>query len=209
MNKITVIIADDHQIVRQGLRSILDADSRFTVLGEAADGAEAVEQVLQKKPNILLLDVQMPCMSGIEVCQRLKTSAPGTSIMILTAFFDRTLVDACLRAGAKGFLLKSSEDLRIEEQLVNISKGKTALDPDTAHVLVDFLVNRDPLPEIISPRELSILHLMGMGLTNKEISQRLNLSNNTIKGYVKTLMNKMAVRNRAEAVLQGKERGLL
>ena len=209
MEKITLVIADDHRIVRQGLRSILDSDPRFSILGEASNGEEAIEFVLRLRPKILLLDIQMPGMNGIEVCQKLKGSAPDTSILILTAFFDRTLIDACLRAGAKGFLLKSSDDLHLEDQLISISQGKTALDPTAANVLVDFLVKQDPSPEVLSARELKILQLMGLGMTNKEISQQLNLSNNTINGYVKIVLTKMVVRNRAEAVLKGKERGLL
>jgi two-component system response regulator DevR len=209
MNPVRVVLVDDHRIVRQGLRSILDPDPRFEVVGEASNGADALRIVVEQRPDIVLLDLKLPGMGGVELCQRMVQISPKMAVLILTAFIDRNLVDACLRAGARGYLLKDAENLHLREQLLAVAQGHAALDPRAADVLTDYIHQYDPPPEVLTLREMEILRLIAQGLTNKEIGSRLHLSENTVKGYVKDILAKMDVRNRIEAVLRAKERGLL
>jgi two-component system, NarL family, response regulator DevR len=209
MNPIRLVLVDDHRIVRQGLRSILDPDPRFEVVGEAATGADALQIVREQRPDILLLDLKLPDMSGVELCQRLVELNPATAVLILTAFIDRSLVNACLQAGARGYLLKDAENLRLPEQLLSVAQGHAALDPRAADVLAEYVRRREHPPEMLNLREVEILRLIAQGLTTKEIGGQLHLSENTVKGYVKDILAKLGVHNRIEAVLLAKERGLV
>jgi two-component system response regulator DevR len=209
MNPIRIVLVDDHGLVLQGLRSVLDPDPQFEVVGEAATGAEALRVVTQQQPDVLLLDLQLPDMSGVELCQRILQASPGTAVLVLTAFFDRNLVNACLQVGARGYLLKDAENLRLLEQILTVVQGYPALDPRAAGVLTDYVRQYKPPPEMLSLRELEILRLIAQGLTNKEIGSQLCLSENTVKGYVKEILAKLGVRNRVEAVLRAKERGFI
>jgi two-component system response regulator DevR len=209
MNPLRVVLVDDHHIVRQGLRSILEPDPQFEVVGEAGNGADALRIVAEQQPDIVLLDLKLPDMGGVELCQRISEANPQTAVLILTAFIDRGLVDACLRAGARGYLLKDAENLHLQEQLLAVVQGHAALDPRAADVLTDYLLKHKPSPEVLSLRELEVLRLIAQGLTNKEIGAKLYISENTVKGHVKEILTKMNARNRIEAVLVAKERGFL
>jgi two-component system response regulator DevR len=209
MKPVRVVIVDDHRIVRQGLRSILDPDPRFEVVGEAANGADALPIVAEQQPDVILLDLKLPDMGGVELCQRLIQAYPETAVLILTAFIDRNLVNACLQAGARGYLLKDAENLRLREQLLSAVEGHAALDPRAADVLTEYVRRQEQPPRMLSLREVEILRLIAHGLTNKEIGGQLHLSENTVKGYVKDILSKLSVHNRIEAVLLAKERGLI
>jgi len=204
---IRVVLVDDHRIVRQGLRSILDPDPRFEVVGEAANGAEALCVVAEQQPDIVLLDLQLPSMGGVELCHRIVQASPEIAVLILTAFIDRNLVNVVLQAGARGYLLKDAENLHLQERLLSVVQGHTALDPRAADVLVDYVRQR-PL-QALNLREMEILRLIAQGLTNREIGDQLHLSENTIKGYVKNILSKMGARNRIEAVFLARERSLI
>jgi DNA-binding NarL/FixJ family response regulator len=209
MKPVRVVLVDDHYIVRHGLRSILDPDPRLEVVGEAATGADALRVVAEQQPDVVLLDLKLPDIGGAEVCQRIIEAHPQTAVLILTAFIDQSLVDTCLRAGARGYLLKDAENLHLTERLLATVKGHTVLDPRAAGILTDYLRQQEPPPDALSLRELEILRLIAQGLTNKEIAQKLFLSHNTIKGYVKEILSKTGARNRVEAVVLAKERGLI
>lgn len=209
MNPIRIVLVDNHHIVRQGLRSVLDPDPRFEVVGEAASGAEALRVVTEQQPDVVLLDLKLGDTSGVDLCRPIIQASPQTAVLVLTAFIDRNLVDACLRAGARGYLLKDAESLRLPEQILTVVEGYPALDPRAADVLTNYLHHYDLLPELLNMRELQVLRLIAQGLTNKEIGGQLHLSENTVKGYVKEIMAKLGVRNRVEAVLRAKERGLI
>jgi DNA-binding NarL/FixJ family response regulator len=209
MKPISVVIVDDHRIVRQGLRSILDPDLRFEVVGEAVNGATALRIVAEQQPDVTLLDLKLPDMGGVELCQRLIQVCPETVVLILTAFIDRNLVNACLQAGARGYLLKDAENLRLREQLLSVVEGHAALDPRAVDVLTEYMCRQAPPPRMLNLREVEILRLIAHGLTNKEIGKQLHLSENTVKGYVKDILSKLSVHNRIEAVLLAKERGLI
>ena len=209
MNPIRVVLVDDHYIVRQGLRSILDPDPRFEVVGEAGNGVNALRVVTERQPDAVLLDLKLPDMGGVDLCQRIIRACPETAVLILTAFIDHDLVDACLRAGAQGYLLKDAENLHLCEHLIAVVKGHAALDPRAANVLTDYLRQHAPSPDLLSPRELQVLRLIAQGLTNKEIGATLYISENTVKGHVREILAKMNARNRIEAVLLAKERRLV
>jgi two-component system response regulator DevR len=207
MNPIRVVLVDDHHIVRQGLRSILDPDPRFEVVGEAANGAEALSLVAEQQPDIVLLDLHLPSMGGIELCQRIVQANPEVAVLILTAFMDRNLVNVGLQAGARGYLLKDAENLRLKERLLSVVEGHTALDPRAADILVENVRQRPA--QALNLREMEILRLIAQGLTNREIGEQLHLSENTVKGYVKNILSRLGARNRIEAVFLARERRLI
>jgi two-component system, NarL family, response regulator DevR len=209
MSLTSILLVDDHRIVRQGLRSILDPDPDFRVVGEASDGAGAIALAAELQPDIVLLDLKLPDMDGISVCQRILETCPRTAVLILSAFIDQALVNACLRVGARGYLLKDVENLHLKEQLSSVINGYAALDPRAAGMLTDFVRQQSAAADTLSLRNIEILRLIAQGLTNREISARLHLSENTIKGYVKEILAKMGAHNRIEAVLMAKERGIL
>jgi two-component system response regulator DevR len=210
MKPIRVVLVDNHRLVRQGLRSILDPDPRFEAVGEAAGWAEALRVVSEQQPDVVLLDLKLDNnMSGVELCRPLLEASPRTTILVLTAFIDQGLVDACLRAGARGYLLKDAETMRLREQILTAVQGHAALDPRAADILVDYVRQGEPPPETLTQRELEVLRRVAQGLTNKEIGTQLGLSEHTVKGYVKEILAKLGVHTRVEAVLLAKERALI
>jgi two-component system, NarL family, response regulator DevR len=206
---IHVLIVDDHQIVRQGLRSILDPDPRFEVIGEAATGTEALSQVKALNPNIVVLDFKLPDMSGSDLCRLIIGNSPETIVVILTAYFEYELVFACLQAGARGFLIKDAEQLNLPEQLMSVFHGHTALDPRAADILTEYVRKQKMSYDGLSMREIDVIRLIGQGLTNREIALQLHITENTVKGYVKEIFDKMGVHNRIEAIINARKRGML
>lgn len=209
MKPVRLVLVDDHKIVRQGLRFILDPDPRFEVVGEAGSGEDALRLVSELKPDVVILDLNLPGIGGTEICRRIVSLHPEVAVLILTAFIDRQLVDACLRAGARGYLLKDAENLHLQEQVLAAVHGHTALDPRAAGILTEFLLQHKPPSEDLTFRELEILQLIAQDLTNKEIGARLYISENTVKQHVKKILVKLEARNRVEAVLKARERKLL
>ena len=209
MKPIRIVLVDNHCIVRQGLRSILDPDPRFEVVGEAATGADALRLVAEQQPDLVLLDLKLPDTGGVELCQPMIHASPQTAVVILTAFLDRHLVEACLRAGARGYLLKEAENLHLQEHLLNAVQGHTALDPRAADFLVNHIRRDSSPPELLNGREIEILRLVSRGFSNGEVASTLCLSENTVKGYMKDILVKLHVHHRIEAVLQAKEQGLI
>ncbi len=209
MKPVRLVLVDDHKVVRQGVRSILDADSRFEVVGEAGSGEDALRLVSELKPDAVILDLHLPDTGGAEICQRIVGRHPEVAVLILTAFIDRQLVDACLRAGARGYLLKDAENLHLVEQVLAAVHGQTALDPRAAGIVTDFLLQHKPPAEQLSPREMEVLRLVAHDLTNQEIGAQLNISENTVKQHVKNILAKLEARNRFDAILKARERNLL
>lgn len=204
-----VLIVDDHELVRRGLRSILDQDPRFNLVGEATTGLEAIQLVDKIQPDLILLDLLLPDMNGIEVCERIIKFHPDIAIIILTAFIDRNRVDACLRAGARGYLLKDAENLDLTTQLMIALKGHHVLDPRATDLLTDYVRRQPAGTQMLTSRENSILRLIAEGCTNKEIGDQLNLSENTVKGHVKEILGKTSAKTRIQAVLIAKQKGIM
>jgi len=209
MNPVRVVLVDDHKVVRQGLRSILDPDPRFEVVGEAGSGEEALRLFSEREPDAVILDLHLPDAAGAGLCRRILERHPKVAVLILTAFVDRQLVDACLRAGARGYLLKDAENLHLEEQILAAVRGQTPLDPRAAGYVTDFLRQHEPPSEHLTPREMEVLQLIAHDLTNREIGAQLYVSVNTVKQHVKRILAKLEARNRVEAVRKARERNLL
>jgi DNA-binding NarL/FixJ family response regulator len=206
---IRVMLVDDHAIVRQGLRSILEPDPRFQVVAEAGNGVTALELIKAVQPDVVLLDLQLPDVGGADLCRMIRGASPQVAVLILSAYADRDLVAACLRAGARGYLLKDAENLALRDQIVIVSRGHTALDPLAADLLADLVVQGGSAAELLSTREMDVLRLMALGLTNREIAGKLFISENTTKGHVKVILSKLGVRGRLEAVMVARQRHLL
>lgn len=209
MTAIRVLIVDDHWIIRQGLRSLLAPDARFELVADVGSAAEALEIVQRSAPDVALLDLKLADMGGAELCRRILQISPRTIVLILTAFIDQNSVEACFRAGARGYLLKDAENLHLQDEIMAAVQGHAALDPRAADVLTEFVHRQQPPPGELNLREMDILRLVAQGFTNKEIGQKLHLTENTVKGYLKDILFKLDARNRIEAVLHANARGLL
>ena len=209
MKKIRILLIDDHLIVRQGIKSIIQNYSEFEIIGEASNGEEALKFISVQNADIVLMDLKLPDIDGTDLIQRIHTIAPDCAVLVLTAYINPSLVNACLQAGARGYLLKDAENLNLREHLLAMAQGLAAYDPRAASMLTDLARNPRADQGLLKLREIEILRLTAQGLSNKEISQQLNLSDHTIKGYMKDIFNKMGVNNRTEAVMKAKERGLI
>ena len=204
-----IIIADDHQIVRRGLRMTIDAEKDMKVLAEAANGAEVLALIKKHKPDVALMDFQMPEMDGVEALKIIRAEFAELPILILTSFTDDAHVYAALRAGASGFLLKEMGGDELVEAIRNAAKGKPQLHPDIAKRLMA----RAPMPEdpfeTLTEREREILKLLGRGISNKEIAVELTLTEMTVKGYVSDVLMKLGVSDRTQAALMAVRFGLV
>jgi DNA-binding NarL/FixJ family response regulator len=210
-----VVLADDEALVRDGLRLILEL-AGLDVVGEAADGAEAVELVRRTEPDVVLMDIQMPRMDGIEATRRILQSGVRTRVVVLTTFdADRHVYEA-LRAGAAGFLLKDAGRERLVEAVQTTAAGDSPLAPAVVDRLVGHYVRRPPagvaLPaevEALTERELEILRLVGAGRSNPEIAEELVISVATVKSHVRHILAKLGLRDRVQAVVLAHESGLV
>ncbi|MBI5841597.1 MAG: response regulator transcription factor [Chloroflexi bacterium] len=204
-----ILIADDHQIVRRGLRLTLEAESDMKVVAEASDGAEVSALVKKHKPDVVLLDLQMPGQNGIETLKQLRPDFPELPVLILTSFSDDAHLYAALRAGARGFLLKEMDGDDLVEAIRGAAKGKPQLHPEIAKRLMA----RAPMPEdpfeSLTERERDILKLVARGMSNKEIAAQLVLTEMTVKGYVSDVLMKLGVSDRTQAALMAVRYGLI
>ncbi|MCK4316177.1 MAG: response regulator transcription factor [Anaerolineae bacterium] len=208
---IRIVIIDDHEIVRRGISAILQGDHEFQVVGEAADGKEALRIVRETQPDVALVDVRLPEISGIELCYRIQSEAPQTQVLILTSYLDGNVVRECIRAGAKGYVLKDVVSTDLRRSIRELMRGESPMDPRAARMMIHWL--RDG-PEANTPdhftlREIEILRLIAEGLTNREIGERVCLSENTVKTYIQGLYQKLDAHNRIEAVMRATKWGLL
>ena len=212
---ITVVVADDQELIRGAFVAILDAQPDITVLAEAADGAQAVEAVRLYRPDLLLLDIQMPRMDGIEAT-RLVCADTDTRVLVLTTFDQDDYVYGALRAGASGFLLKDVRRDELVHAVRVVAAGESLLSPAVTTRLIDDMVRARPVARTsvdtlaaISPRERETLTLLGRGLSNAEIASRLTVSEHTVKTHVSSIFSKLHLRDRAQAVVLAYESGLV
>ncbi|MFI6637236.1 response regulator [Nonomuraea fuscirosea] len=203
---IRLIIVDDHPIVRDGLRGILDTDD-FEVVGEAADGPEALAVALRTAPDVVLLDLRMPGMSGAEVIRRLREQQPGVHVLVLTTFDDDADVLPAIAEGATGYLLKDTPRDELRRAVHAAARGETVLSPTVAGILTR--KDREPEPRTLSPRELEVLRLIARGATNREVAGRLFITEATVKTHLLHVYGKLAVNDRAAAVAAAYDLGLL
>lgn len=204
-----VLIADDHPTFRSGLRLMLEQSGDITVIGEAANGAEAVELASAENPDVVLMDLQMPEPNGIEATRRLTESRPDTRVIVLTMFEDDDSVFAAMRAGARGYLLKGAEGDDILRAVHAVGRGDAVFGPSVATRMIEFFANapRSVFPEL-TDREREILGLVAQGKSNEQIANHLTLSLKTIRNHVSSIFNKLQVPDRAAAIAKAREAGL-
>lgn len=204
---IRVLIADDHGIVRQGLRSVLSRDRYFEIVGEAATGLEAVNLAGQLAPDVLIIDIAMPELNGIDATSQIHKSNPEIKIVVLSMHSDETYVLRALNAGAKGYLLKDSAEVDLVSAVHAVYRGKPFFSPGIAHVLLEDYMHTlqqkrlQDSYELLTDREKEVLRLLAHGKSNKEAAAALDLSVNTIETHRNSLMKKLNLHNTAEIVL--------
>lgn len=210
--QIRVVLADDHAVVRKGIREFLEADGDICVVAEAADGARAVELVAEHQPDMAVLDIQMPGLTGIEATRAIKQKYPGVRVLVLTAYDDDPYIFALLQAGASGYILKTADSHALVQAVRTVHRGESALDPAVAQKVVQQLTSGRPLGaqasvEALTDREIEVLRLAARGLTNKAIGQELGISDRTVQGHLANIYGKLDVSGRTEAVTEALKLG--
>jgi len=204
-----IIIADDHQIVRRGLRMTIDAENDMCVVDEASNGTQVMALIQKHHPDVILLDMQMPSMDGLDALKQLRVEFPALPVLILTTFCDDAHVYSALRAGASGFLLKEMNGDDLVSAIRGVAKGKPQLHPDIARrLMLHAPMPQDPF-ESLTERECAILKLLARGMSNKEIASQLILTEMTVKGYVSDMFVKLGVKDRTQAALMAVRFGLV
>jgi DNA-binding NarL/FixJ family response regulator len=208
---ITVVLADDHAVVREGIRQFIESDGDIEVIAEADDGQAAVLAIQHHTPDVVVLDIQMPEMSGIEVTRWIRANTPATGVLILTAYDDDPYVMAVLQAGANGYVLKTADAEDIRRAVRAVHEGKSALDPEiTRKVMAHVSGSRLGAPvEELTDRELEVLGLAAKGYTNKAIGLQLSISDRTVQGHLAKIFNKLQASSRTEAVMRAVSLGWL
>jgi DNA-binding NarL/FixJ family response regulator len=202
--KITVVVADDHQVVRSGLQQLLATTSDIELIGTASNGAEAVEVVGRLHPNVVLMDLSMPDVDGVEATRRITAAHPSSRVLVLTSFSDQSRILDALGAGADGYLLKDSDPDDIAAAIRSVHAGESPLDPKAARVLLE---SRRTRRETVSltDREREVLDLVRGGLANKQISRRLGISESTVKAHLTNIFQRLGVSDRTQAALWASE----
>ncbi len=211
---IRVLIADDHPIVRQGFRAIVDAASDIEVVAEAGDGADAVDAAATHQPDVVLMDLRMPKVSGVEAIRQLHASHADLKVIVLTTYDDDDWVYEAVRAGARGYLLKDVRPAELLSAIRTVHAGGSLLQPVVVQRLLDRLGPGRPAeaatpPEALTKREVEVLAIMGRGARNREIAAELVISERTVKIHVANLIGKLGATNRTEAVVKALDLGLI
>jgi DNA-binding NarL/FixJ family response regulator len=210
---IQVILADDHAVVRAGIRQFLEHAPDILVLAEADDGEMARNLIIQHKPDVAVLDIQMPQASGIEVTRWIRANYRDIGVLVLTAYDDDPYVMAVLQAGANGYVLKTASPAEIVQAVRDVNEGKSALDPVIAQKLMRHISGQRPsqIPqyEALTDRELEVLTLAGKGFTNKAIGVQLGISDRTVQGHLAKTYSKLQAGSRTEAVMRAVSLGLI
>ncbi len=204
-DKIDILIADDHDLVRSGIKTALSEHDDLVVVAEARDGAQAISEAIRVQPRVVIMDVRMPQVNGIEACREIRSQLPDTQVLMLTSYSDDRAVLAALVAGASGFLLKDVRTADLIEAVRVVGSGRSILDPSSAGAIIEqlrsgsFQTAEERKAQQLNERELQILDLVSEGLTNREIGARLYLSEKTVKHHVSDLLAKLGLTRRVEA----------
>jgi len=212
MTEIRVLLADDHVLVRQGIRQFLEDEGDIEVIAEANDGAEAIQMIQEQQPDIAILDIRMPKVSGVEATRRIKDRFPNVRVLILTAYDDDPYVFALLQAGADGYVLKTASADELVRAVRTVHKGQSALSPEIASKVVQQMTSGKPAAaaeqiESLTERELDVLRLAAQGKTNRAIGNELEISHRTVQGHLASIYGKLGVNSRTEAVTEALRRG--
>ncbi len=208
---IRILVADDHPVVREGLIAMLSTQADFEIVGEAAHGEEVVQKAKALRPDVVLLDLEMPKMDGVEALRQLREIAPEVRALVFTVFdTDERIIEA-VRAGAQGYLLKGAPRSEVFKAIRIVSQGGSLLEPVVAAKVLRHMSADTPqhTPQTLTPRESEVLQCLGRGLTNKEIAEALFISERTVKFHVSAILDKLGAGNRTEAVTLAAHRGLL
>jgi two-component system response regulator DevR len=211
---IRLLIIDDHEMVREGLKAMLVAEPDFEIVGDAANAEQALELIERLHPDVVLLDIRLPGVSGIELCSNVTSLYPQTAVIILTTFAEESLVAQCIQAGARGFIVKDIERFDLKRSIRAVARGEAVIDSKAAVAVLAQLrrtpqVSQEPSPEPLSTQQIVILRLIAQGLSSREIATQLYLSENTVKGYVQEILHRLGVKNRTEAVMVAVKQGWL
>ncbi len=201
---VNILIADDHSVVRAGLRALLERQGRFRVIAEASTGEEAIAKAQELRPDVAVLDVRMPGVSGIEACRQIVSTVPDCRVIILTSYAEDELLFAAIQAGASGYVLKRIGDNELVLAVDRVSRGEGMLDPSmTAAVFTEMRkageANNAAAFSALTAQELIVLALVADGLTNRQIAMKMYLGEGTVRNYVSSVLSKINVANRAEA----------
>jgi DNA-binding NarL/FixJ family response regulator len=215
--KINLLLVDDQRLMRDGLRTILELEPDLKIIAEAENGVQALEVYGEAAPDVVLMDIRMPEMDGVEATQRLLERDPDALVIILTTFDDDQYVFEALRAGALGYLLKDVSGAELAEAIRTVVEGGALIEPSVARKMVAEFARLTPkseesrrrLVEPLSEREEEVLRLLAQGLSNREIAARAHLAEGTVKNYVSSILSKTGARDRTQAALKAKELGLL
>ena len=221
MERLTILIADDHPLFRHGIAALLRAEPDLAVVGEATTGDETVGMAAELQPDVILMDIRMPGVNGIEATRRILHTSPHIRILVVTMFEDDASVFTAMRAGARGYILKDAQKVDLLRAIRAVGRGEAIFSPAIAGRLIDFFGAPPgtlppggpqwpaglPFPEL-TPREREILDLIAQGFNNTEIATRLVLSPNTVRNYVSNIFGKLQVADRAQAVIRARQAGL-
>lgn len=208
-----ILLCDDQAVIRDGLEMLLNLEKDFQVVGTAQDGAEAVELAAQKSPDLILMDLKMPIMNGIEATREIRARFPDIKILVLTTYDDDEWVFDAIRAGASGYLLKDTPRQKIIEAIRGTVDGKSFIDPGVAGKLLNQVASKQTQPTSIltdklTERELDVLRLIAKGINNSEIANQLHLSEGTVRNHVSAILEKLGVSDRTQAAVIAIQHGL-
>ena len=211
-NLIRVVLADDHAVVRKGIRQFMEEAGEIVVVAEAADGEAALEAIRREKPDVAVLDIQMPRRTGIEVTRAVRDERLPVGVLVLTAYDDDPYVQAVLEAGANGYVLKNASSDEIVQAVHTVHEGQMALDPAVARKIVTRWMSAgqtpsEPAETRPTPREMQVLKLLTRGFTNKAIAAQMKISERTVQGHIASLFDKLGVSSRTEAVVRAAQLG--
>ena len=202
-NRIRLVLVDDSQVVRMGLKTLLSTEPRIEIIGEAGNVSTAVETCLRLRPEVVLLDIRLPDGTGFDACRQILAKLPDTRVLVLTSVADETLVDEAIRAGAHGYLLKEIDSRGLLQAVFDVAEGKSILDPAVTARVIQLVkgsssATRDALA-VLSPQERKVLALIAEGQTNKEVASDLGLAEKTVKNYLSNIFEKLHVSRRSQA----------